>query len=69
MKNDTDIRNAEIGQAVRELLLYKVQTGNPHSSRKLSFSAFELPIDAENDVTVDQYFSEKTFLSSFLLNF
>ena len=56
MKNDIDICNAEIGLAVRELLLYKVETGNPNSSRKLSFSAFELPIGAENDVTVDQYF-------------
>ena len=47
---------AEISQAVLELLLSKVTTGNPHRSRKLSFSDFSngIPIGAENDVTVDQ---------------
>ena len=38
LKNDICI--AEIGQAVLELLQSKVAKGNPHRSRKLSFSDF-----------------------------
>ena len=37
---NNDICIAEISQAVFELLRSEVMTGNPHRSRKLSFSDF-----------------------------
>ena len=37
---NNDICIAEIGQAVLELLRSKVETGDPHRSRKFSFSDF-----------------------------
>ena len=52
---NNDICIIEIGQAVLELLLSKVVTGNPHRSRKLSFSDFlNSPLVSQNDVNVDQ---------------
>ena len=37
---ENDVCIAEISQAILELLRSKVETGNPHGSRKLSFSDF-----------------------------